>query len=76
MNLKLTKHFQVRMLMRGISIDHVKKAVREPDEKENAYEGKIRVRKEIEGKTIEVIYCQEMFRDKKAEYLIITAYYL
>ena len=76
MQLKLTRHFQDMMSYRGISIDHVKKAIMSPDEKEDVYDNKIKVTKKIGGKTIEVIYCKEGFRDKNNEYLVITAYYL
>ncbi len=76
MNLKLTKHFQDMMMWRSINLDHVKKAMREPDGKYDCGEGKLRVRKEIDGKTTEVVYCKENFRDKKEEYLVITAYYI
>jgi len=76
MNLKLTKHFQDMVQHRGLSIEHVKQAIRNPDEKEGVFEGKIRVKKDVGGKTIEVVYCKEKFRDKKEEYIIITAYYI
>ena len=76
MKLKLTRHFQDMISWRGINLDHVKATMREPDEKTDAYDGAIKVKKEVDGKTIEVIYCKENFRDRKEEYLIITAYYL
>ena len=78
MNLKFPLHFQYRLIERGIDVDHVKKAVRSPDSKEETFEGRIRVRKKIEGvdKEIEVIYFKEQFRDKKEEYIVVTAYYL
>ena len=64
------------MVERGINIDHVKLAMREPDQKKTMFEGRIRVTKKIGKKTIEVIYSKEAFRDKKEEYMLITAYYL
>jgi len=76
MKLKLTRHFQDMMILRGIDINHVKQALLNPDETKDAYKGKIKAIKEVGGKTIEVIYCRESFRDKGKEYLIITAYYL
>jgi hypothetical protein len=76
MKLKLTRHVQDMMIVRGIDINHIKQAILSPDETKDTYESKIKARKEIGGKTIEVIYCKEAFKDKGKEYLIITAYYL
>jgi len=64
------------MSQRGIDIDHVKQAVVRPDTTEKTYDNKIIARRKIGEKTIEVIYCKEGFKDKKDEYLLITAYYL
>ena len=64
------------MLERGIQIEHVKKAVSDPDLKKTVFEGRIKVQKKIGSKTIVVIYWKEGFRDKKNEYIISTAYYL
>ncbi len=61
---------------RGIQIDHVKKAIRAPDKKEKAFEGRIKVTKKVARKTIVVIYWKDGFRDKKDEYIISTADYL
>jgi hypothetical protein len=64
------------MVERGINLDHVKAAVKDPDTKEDVFDGKIKVTKEINNRlTIEVIYCIEKFKDKPNEYLLITAYY-
>lgn len=76
MKLKLTRHFQDMMSYRSIDINHVKAAIKEPDEKEEVYENKLKVSKNVGEKIIEVIYCKEDFRDKINEYLVITAYYL
>jgi len=57
-------------------MEEIKLAMRTPDKKENAYENKVKVQKVIGGKTLEVVYCKEGFRDKKDEYLLITAYYI
>lgn len=73
--LKLTVHFQGRMPERNINIDHVKRAVESPDEKKGDPQG-IKVIKRIDGKTIVVVYSDEKFKDRQAEYLIITAYYI
>lgn len=63
------------MQARGINIDHVKTAIKDPDFTGPAYEGKILARKAVGEKTIEVIYCKDGFRDTN-DYIIITAYYL
>lgn len=76
MNLKLTRHFQERLSERGINLDHVKQAIKSPDEKEDAFEGKTRVRKKVGDKIIEAIYYKDAFRDRKENYILITAYYL
>lgn len=74
--LKFPPHFQIRMLERGISIDHVKKAILKPDAKEAMFEGRTKVRKKVGSKTIVVIYYKDAFRDRKNEFIVITAYYL
>ena len=75
MKLKLTKHFQERFGERGIDMDDVKSVIRDPDSIVDAFAGKIRVTKRIGDKIIEVVYCREGFRDKRDEFLLITAYY-
>lgn len=77
MELKLTVHFQQRLQERDIQIDHVKKAIREPDKKKILFEGRIRVSKKLEDdRTIEVLYCKEGFRDRPNRFIVITAYYI
>lgn len=76
MNLKLTRHFQDMMQFRGIDIEHVKKAIKSPDKKENVFGGRMKVIKKFGNRIIEVIYLKENFRDKDNEYLLITAYYI
>ncbi len=62
---------------RGVQIDHIKKAIHEPDFTEPKFEGRILTRKQIDKKrTIEVIYCKEMTAKRTNECLVITAYYL
>ncbi len=75
MRLKLTTHCQIRIQERCIPIDHIKKAIAEPDKKEDAFEGLIKVSKKIEGRILKVVYCKEGFKDKKDEYMVITVYY-
>ena len=76
MLLKFTNHCQLRILERKINTDHIKKAIREPDTRKNISEGKIQVNKKIGNKIIEVICYKDGFKDKKEEYIIVTAYYL
>ena len=76
MKLKFPIHFQVRLTERGIDIDHIKQAIRKPDSKHAMFEGRIAVVRKIDGKTIKVVYFKDGFRDKKDEYIVITAYYL
>ena len=49
---------------------------RECDEKADVFDGKTRVKKDVGEKVIEVVYSKDNFRDKKEEYIIITAYYI
>lgn len=75
--LKLTNHFQARQIERGISIDHVRQAIMNPDEVAAAYDGKTKVRKTVsDTRTIEVIYSDDGFRDAKNAKIVVTAYYL
>lgn len=76
MLLKLTSHFQLRMMERNINLDHVKQAIKDPDLLEDAFDEKLKATKEIDGKTIQVIYYKEGFKSKETTYIVITAYYL
>ena len=76
MRLKMTQHFQDMIQFRSLNIEHVKQALNDPDEKDDVFDGKIRVKKDVGEKIIEVIYSKDNFRDKKEEYIIITAYYI
>ena len=76
MKLKLTQHFQDMMQLRGINLDHVKSAMKLADSTKHTFGGRIVARKTVDGKTIEVIYSKESFKDKSNEYLVITAYYI
>jgi len=76
MILKFTVHCQVRILERFLSAEHIKQAILKPDRKKDAGEGKLKVWKKVGIKQIVVIYCRDAFRDRKNEYIVITAYYL
>jgi hypothetical protein len=76
MRLKFTVHAQIRMQERGLQVDDIKKAINDPDFTKDAYEGKVLVRKELaNGRTIEVVYFKDGFRNSN-DYFIITAYYI
>ena len=74
--MKFTIHCQVRILERLISIEHIKQALLKPDKKKDAGEEKLKVWKKVGTKQIVVIYSKDAFRDRKNEYIVITAYYL
>ncbi len=74
--LKFPTHIQVRMLERELDAGHMKLAIAKPDFTEPTFQGRIKVRKELDdGRTVVVIYCKEDFRGTN-DYLIITAYYI
>lgn len=72
MKLSFSIHFQQGVFERDISIDHLKKAIREPNISHSTFGGRIVSRKSVDGKTLEVVYT----RGGKNEYRIITAYYI
>jgi len=72
MKLSFSIHFQQAVFERNISIDHLKKVIREPDASHVSFGGKTVSRKEINGKILEVVYT----RGGRNEYRIITAYYV
>ncbi len=76
MKLKFTIHCQIRILERGISIEHIKKVISKPDKKRDAGEGATKAWKKIGGKELVVLYSRDGFRDRKSDYFVITAYYL
>lgn len=76
MNLKLGVHSQYRLMERGIDIDHVKAAVRDPDHTVKNDDGSIKAIKRIGKKKIVVIYSNSGFKDKKGEIFIRTCYYI
>lgn len=75
--LKFPNHAQERIAERGLQIDHIKQAIRNPDFTKKVFEGRTLVQKKIDKKrTIEVVYCKEGVIKNTNDYLIITAYYL
>jgi len=60
---------------RGISVEHVRMAIREPDWTKPVFEGKIKVCKQLQdGRAIRVIYYKDGFRDTR-DFMVVTAYY-
>jgi hypothetical protein len=78
MLLKVTNHAQKRLKERGIDIEHIKKAIKEPSRKEKLGDGKLKVERKVRKKKIVVVYCKDGFKFKGQEetYIVITAYYL
>ena len=64
------------MLERGIGVDDVKQAIREPDVRKSVFGNRMVVTKKIGQNTIEVVYCKQLGRHKQEAFVIITAYYL
>jgi hypothetical protein len=63
------------MQFRGIDLDHVKKAMKNPDSTEEAYDGKMKAIKRVDKeRSVTVIYSREGFKDAN-DYVIVTAYY-
>lgn len=76
MKLLFPRHFQYRMMERGIDVNHIKRAIKDPDFAESTFQDRILVRKEIDkNRVIEVIYYKQGFKGAN-DYVIITAYYL
>lgn len=76
MKLKFAYHCQFRLYERGISVEHIKKAIAEPDNRQDAFEGRVKVQKKIGEEIIKVVYHRDILKGKKEEYEIITAYYI
>ena len=72
MHIRFTNHAQVGMMERGISTSRVTETIKRPDSQFPAREGAIAYEKAFGAKTLRVIF----WRRGKAEYVIITAYYL
>lgn len=76
MNLKFSIHFQQAIIERNISIDDLKKVIRNPDISHISFGGRTVAQKELNGKILEVVYTQSLASNAKCEYTIITAYYI
>lgn len=74
MHLIFSHHFQFRLHERKLNIEDIKHAILMPDFENKGHQGRVVVRKEIEGRILEVIYFKK--KHKSNEYVIITAYYI
>ncbi len=72
MRIRFTNHAQVGMLERSISAARVADTIRNPDSRFPARDGATACVKSFAAKKLKVIFRQH----GKAEYVIITAYYL
>lgn len=69
MKLKFTHHAQYRMDERSIAVSNIKSALQNPDSVDSVSSSKFLARKNIGGKTLEVVYTKD-----KSEFVIITIY--
>ena len=72
MKIRFTNHAQISMSERGISTTRIIDAIRKPDSHRSAGGGVMACVKMFGTQELEIIYREQ----KKAEYVIITAYYL
>jgi len=70
MGLKFTNHAKFRILERRISMIDIKSAIKNPDHSKHVFDGKIAVRKNFSGYSLEVIYKKVT----KNDIVVITAY--
>ncbi|MEK7145468.1 MAG: DUF4258 domain-containing protein [Patescibacteria group bacterium] len=76
MNLKFSIHFQQAIVERNISIDHLKKTIKNPDTLRQSFGDRMIAAKAINDKVLEVVYIKRVIPKVKSEFVIITAYYL
>ncbi len=76
LRIKFPPHCQERIAERSLQIEHIKKAINEPDLQKVVFQGRVLVRKKIDEKRVlEVVYFKDGFRDTN-DIIIITAIYL
>ena len=76
MNLKFSIHFQQAIIERNISVDHLKKTIRNPDIVRQSFNGRMIATKAVDDKVLEVVYIERAMTKNKSEFQIITAYYI
>lgn len=59
MKIRISNHAQYRLRERGIDIDTVKKVISNPDRLVSEFEGRFKVSKLLDDRTITVIYTKE-----------------
>jgi Domain of unknown function (DUF4258) len=59
MKIRISTHAQIRLIERGIDIDKVKKVISNPDILVPQFEGRFKVSKLLDDRTITVIYTKE-----------------
>jgi len=76
--LKLTTHAQLRLQERGFTVEKLKQVLSRPDKIEKSEDGIIlKAWKRLgDGTELKVVYKKDNFRDKKNEYIIITAFFM
>jgi hypothetical protein len=74
MQLEFPIHFKEKIVERDdIDVDHIKQVIRNPDYQVLQLGNRIIARKEINGRTLKVVYARG---NSKNKFVIITAYYL
>ena len=71
MKLRFTNHAQFRIFQRKISIEDIKKVIREPDFSRRSFGDTVLARKIINGGNLEIVYK----KDSNA-IIVITIYYI
>ncbi|MCG2690083.1 DUF4258 domain-containing protein [Candidatus Parcubacteria bacterium] len=66
-----TNHAKKRMAERGIKFQDVKRAFEKPDQASKDFDGKLILKKKLNGKIVEIIYII-----KNDKIFIITCYFL
>lgn len=71
MKIQFTDHVKYRILERGIDVSQIKTVLKNPDSNKFAFNNKMKATKKLNGRTLEVVYIK-----KRAEVIIVTAYYI
>ena len=72
MKLQFTHHAEYRIFHeRNVSAEEIKKVIRKPDTSEHIQDNLLKLEKKFKNKTLVVVYS----KNKKNEYIIITAYF-
>ena len=66
-----TKHVKKRMAERGIKLQDIKRAFERPDQTSKDFDGKLILKKKLNGKAVEIVYAT-----KGDKIFIVTCYFL